>query len=230
MDSERKVPLTRIQKLIGRRMSASKRNKPCAYIESKVDVTELMALRPSLRKSLGCKITTNAFYIRSLALAAAEYPLTVATFHESAGRETVKTAGSINVGFAVNAPQGLVVPVMKSADKKGLAEIARLEMILTEKARDNKLTLEQMEGQTIALSNLGAYDIESFIGIVPPSSSTILSVGNVTNTLVPLGRKPTARKMVSLTVAFDRRIIEVDYAAQFLGFMVEQLQHPVELT
>jgi len=229
MHSQRKVPLTRIQKLIAHRMSASKRNKPCAYIESKADVTELMALRPTLRKSLGVKITTNAFYIRSLAVAAANYPLTVATLDESRPGNVLNIAQSINVGFAVNAPQGLVVPVVNSADKKSLAQIARLEKTLTEKARDNQLTLDQMEGETIALSNLGAYDIESFIGIVPPPTSTILSVGNVINTVVPHGRKPTVRKVVTLTVAFDRRVIGGDYAAQFLRFIVHQLQHPSKL-
>ena len=69
------IPLTRIQKLIGKRMLKSKMSKPCFYIESKADVTELMKLRPKLRKSLGVKITTNAFYIRTLALAAKKYPI-----------------------------------------------------------------------------------------------------------------------------------------------------------
>jgi pyruvate dehydrogenase E2 component (dihydrolipoamide acetyltransferase) len=91
----------------------------------------------------------------------------------------VRVADSVNVGFAVSSSQGLVVPVVKDAQDKTLAEIAREEKLLTNKARSNKMTLEDIEGETIALSNLGAYDIDSFLGIVPPPISTILTAGKV---------------------------------------------------
>jgi pyruvate dehydrogenase E2 component (dihydrolipoamide acetyltransferase) len=219
------ILLTRIQKLIGERMLQSKLSKPCFYIELKADVTELMGLRPRLRKSLGVKITTDAFYVRALALAAKQYPLMLGRLDG----DTIKIPGSINVGFAVNAPQGLVVPVIKDADKKTLAEIAELEQSLTEKARDNKLTLEEMEGETIALSNLGAYGIDSFFGIVPPPTSAVLAVGNVNREIVPIGGKPAERKMVSLALAVDRRIADEVYAAKFLNTICEQLQNPQQL-
>ena len=123
------IPLTRIQKLIGERMLQSKLSKPCFYIELKADVTELMGLRQKLRKSLGVKITTDAFYVRALALAVKKYPLMLGRVDN----DNIKIPDSINVGFAVNAPQGLIVPVIKDADKKTLAEIAELEQTLTEK-------------------------------------------------------------------------------------------------
>ncbi|MFZ0034292.1 MAG: 2-oxo acid dehydrogenase subunit E2 [Sedimentisphaerales bacterium] len=219
------ISLTRIQKLIGKRMLQSKLNKPCFYIGLKADVTELMGLRQKLRKSLGVRITTDAFYVRALALAAKKYPLMLGRIDG----DTIKIPDSINVGFAVNAPQGLVVPVIKQADKKTLAEIAELEQSLIEKARDNKLTLEEMEGETIALSNLGAYGIDSFFGIVPPQTSAILAVGNVIKEAVPIDNKPAERKMVSLALAVDRRVIEEVYAAEFLNTICEQLQNPQQL-
>ena len=219
------IALTRIQKLIGQRMLKSKLSKPCFYIELKADVTELMGMRPRLKKSLGIKITTNAFYIRALALAVKKYPIMVGILDG----DNIRIAEAINVGFAVSAPQGLVVPVIKQADKKTLAEIARLEEILTEKAYSNKLTLDQIEGQTIALSNLGAYGIDSFVGIVPPSVSTILAVGNVISMVCPKDGKVTVRKMVSLTLTTDHRIINGAYASQFLNFIAEQLQNPQQL-
>jgi len=223
--SKKYIPLTRIKKLIGERMLQSKLSKPCFYIESKADVTELMGLRPKLKKQKGVKITTDAFYIRALALAAKKYPVMVGKLDG----DNIRIADCINIGFAVNAPQGLVVPVIKNADKKTLAEIARLEEILTEKARSNKLTLEQMEGETIALSNLGSYGIDSFIGIVPPPVSTILAIGNVINTAIPENGKIVKRKMVALTLAADCRIIDTRYAARFLGRIKEQLQNPQQL-
>ena len=294
-----RIPLTRIQKLIGERMSKSKLNKPCFYIESKADVTELMALRPKLSKSLGVKITSNTFFIRALALAAKKYPVMVGspapksvtarasskmqkTYTQrgnfGAG-ENIKIADSINIGFAVNASQGVIVPVIKNADKKTLAEIAWEDKLLTEKARSNRLTLAEIEGQTIALSNLGVYGIDSFFGIVPPPTSTILAVGNVVKTVILQPRtnctradgcKPAAgspapksdigsktnrirnkhpanpqfwcgggeqlvrgktmvRKITSLSLAVDRRIINEAYAAQFLNFITGQLQNPQQL-
>lgn len=219
------IPLTRIQKLIGRRMLQSKRAKPCFYIESKADVTQLMAIRPKFRKSLGVRITTNAFYIRALGLAARQFPLVIGSFDG----DSVRVADEINVGFAVNAPQGLVVPVIKHAGRKTLSEIAREEKLLTDKARDNKLTLEEIEGETIALSNLGAYGTDSFIGIVPPPTTSILAVGNVIHTVVPRGREMTERKIVSLSLAADGRVLNEIYAAQFLGLIKEQLQAPEQL-
>ena len=224
-DTKHHIPLTRIQKLICRRMLESKRTKPCFYLEAKADVTELMAMRPKLRKASGVRITTNAFYIHALALAAQEYPLTVGLLDG----DCIKIAERLNVGFAVNAPQGLVVPVVKDADEKALPEIAREEALLTDKARDNKLSLEEIEGETIALSNLGAYGTDSFIGIVPPPTSTIISVGNVIHMVVPMNGEMPERKIVSLTVAADRRVVDEIYAARFLGFLKERLQNPQEL-
>ena len=219
------IPLTRIQKLIGRRMLKSKQSKACFYLEAKADVTELMALRPKLRKSFGVRITTNAFYIHILGLAAEKYPLTVGRLED----DGIKIAERINVGFAVNAPQGLVVPVVKDAAEKTLTEIAREEALLTDKARDNKLTLEEIEGETIALSNLGAYDIDSFLGIIPPPASTILSVGNVIHTAVCRDGEIEQRKIVSLSVAADRRVLDERYTAEFLNYIKDRLQNPQQV-
>ncbi len=219
------IPLTRIQKLIGKRMLTSKHSKPCCYMEIKTDVTELMAIRPRLRKTLGVKITTNTFYIHALALAVQEYPL-------MAGRlsgENIVIADHVNIGFAVNAPQGLVVPVIKDADKKTLPEIAREEKLLTDKARDNQLTLEDIEGETVALSNLGVYGIDSFFGIVPPPASTIMAVGNIIRTVIPVDGQASVRKIASLSLAVDTKEIVDVYAAQFLNFIKELLQNPDRL-
>ena len=222
---EMHIPLTRIQKLIVERMSKSKRSKPCFYIETRADVTELMAIRPRLRKSLGVQITTNAFYIRALGLAAQRYPLVTGQFDGN----SIRLADEINVGFAVNAPQGLVVPVVRDAEKKTLPEIAREEKLLTDKARDNQLTLEDIEGETIALSNLGVYGVDSFLGIVPPPASIILAIGNVVAVVGCENGKIAVQKILRLSLAADRRVIHEVYAARFLAFIKEQLQNPTEL-
>ena len=114
------IALTRIQKLIGKRMLNSKLTKPCFYLSIKVDVTELMELRHQLKKSIGIKVTTNAFYVRALAQAVLSYPVILA---KRCG-DYLKIADSVNVGFAVTAPQGLVVPVIKNAHQMSLGQIA----------------------------------------------------------------------------------------------------------
>lgn len=225
--SEKKhVRLTRIQKLIAGRMIQSKLTKPYFYIELKADVTDLMKMRPKLRKALGIKITTNTFYIHAIGVAAKKYPIVVGKID---GNGNIAVAEHINVGFAVNAPQGLVVPVLRNADRKTLAEIAKDEQLLTAKSRSNKLTLEDIEGQTIALSNLGAYNINSFIGIIPPPVSTIISVGKTANTVVPIDGQAAVRKIVSFSLAADYRVIKGTYAAQFLNVIKEYLQNPQRL-
>lgn len=222
---EMNVPLTRIQKLIGQRMLLSKRTKPCFCFESKVDLTELMAIRRKLRKKFGIKITTNAFYIHTLGLAVREFPLMAGRLYG----DNIRIADSINVGFAVNAPQGLVVPVIRNADEKTLPEIALLEQSLTDKARDNQLALEDIENETVALSNLGIYGIDSFIGIVPPPASTILAIGNILPTVVCNDDEIMVRRILTISLAVDHRIANEVYSARFLKYIKEKLQNPEQV-
>jgi len=232
--TETHVPLSRIQRLIGERMLTSKRGKPCCYLETRGDVTELMGMRHALSKRLGVKITSNAFFIRSLALAVCEHPLIVGRLmwqdpaDPSAGA-IIRMADNVNVGFAVNTARGLIVPIVHHAQRKSLAEIAMEEKRLTAGARANTLTLDDLEGETIALSNLGAYDIDSFLGIVPPPASTILTAGKVVATAVPQDGRVVVRKLVSLSLAVDHRIVSGGYAASFLKSLAERLGDPERL-
>lgn len=219
--SEKYIPLSGIQKLIAQRMLTSKKTKPCFYIQLKADITELMDNRHRLKKTLGVKVTTNAFYIRALAHSAIRYPLVLGRLDG----DKVSIARDINIGFAVNAPQGLVVPVIKNTQNMSLVDIAKAEKLLTDKARANKLNYDEVTDETIALSNLGAYGIDSFIGIVPPPASVILSVGNTMHQAVVRNEKICERKMVSLNLAADNRLITPDYAAEFLNHIKGLLEN-----
>jgi len=241
------VPLSRIQRLIGERMLASKHSKACFYLATRADVTELMAIRHNLSKALGVKVTSNSFFVQALALAATQYPLMVGRLVHLEGfpnadfcaggpepqdllpTEVIQIPDHVNVGFAVNSPQGLVVPVIRQAEQQTLADIAQQEKRLTDKARSNRLTLDDMEGMTVALSNLGAYDIDSFLGIVPPPVSTILTAGKVTPTPLPWNGHVIVRKRVSLSLAVDHRVVDSEYAARFLQALTQQLEDPQRL-
>ncbi len=207
-------------------MLTSKQTKPCFYIQLKADVTELMDIRHQLKKTTGVKVTSNAFFIRAVAHSAIRFPLVLGKINS----DNVLIADSVNVGFAVNAPQGLVVPVMKNTQNMSLVDIAKSEKLLTDKARANKLTIDEVTDETIALSNLGAYGIDSFIGIVPPPASVILAVGNTLHQAVVKNGQICERKMVALNLAADSTIINADYAAGFLNHLKELLEHPASLT
>ena len=194
-------------------------------MEVEADVTELMAFRPKLRKTLGVKITTNTFYIHALALGVEKYPLLAGRLNG----DYIEIPDHVNIGFAVNAPQGLVVPVIRDAGRKTLPQIAEEEQDLTDRARDNLLTLKDIEGETVALSNLGIYGTDSFFGIIPPPASVILSVGNIIRKFVPIDGVPTVRRIVSLSLAVDGKEINEICAANFLNFIKEHLQNPQRL-
>jgi pyruvate dehydrogenase E2 component (dihydrolipoamide acetyltransferase) len=219
------IPLGRIQKLIIERMLTSKQTKPCFYIQITADLTDFMDMRHELKRVTGTKITTNALYIRALALSAVRYPLVLGRVDG----DNIRIADSVNVGFAINAPQGLIVPVIKDAHKVSLVEIAKAEKDLTDKARANKLTLDELADETIALSNLGAYGIDFFFGIVPPPASVILAVGNVLHQVVVRNGNICERKMVGLSLAVDNSVINPDYAAQFLSHLKQLLENPHSL-
>lgn len=227
------LPLTRIQRLIGTRMLASKRNKPCYYMETRADVTEMMSIRHNLSRALGVKVTTGTFYIRAMAMTIRRFPLMIGRLVPGVGHNgdgwVIEIPENVNIGFAVNGSQGLVVPVVRYTEGLSLAEIAREEKVLTDRARSNKLTLEDIEGETIALSNLGAYDIDSFQAIVPPQISAILAAGKIIPTAVPQEDGPVVRKLVSLSLTADQRVIPADYAARFLTCLAEQLVDPERL-
>ncbi|MHC5146277.1 MAG: 2-oxo acid dehydrogenase subunit E2, partial [Planctomycetota bacterium] len=137
---------------------------------------------------------------------------------------------NIGVGFAVAAPQGLVVPVLKQMNDKSLIETAIESQGLLEKARSNKLMPDDFDGANMVLTGLGMYGIESFYAISPPSATGILSIGNIEETVVPVDGGFETRKMMFVALAFDQRVVDEFYAAQFLKVIRESLENPAAMT
>jgi pyruvate dehydrogenase E2 component (dihydrolipoamide acetyltransferase) len=220
-----RLAVTRIQKIIASRMLYSKQNIPCFYLKAHADLTDLAAFRRQLGRSGGVKISTNDCIIFAMARAVEKYPLL-------AGRlagDFIEIAPTVNVGFAVAAPQGLVVPVVKDAHKKTLIEITKDTNNLTDKARSNKLALTDLEGACITLSNLGVYEIESFYAVSPPGQCSIVAVGQTVDTCVPKGDGFANRKMMMITLSADYKVVSGTYAAAFLNRIIEYLQNPAAM-
>ncbi len=222
------LPLSRIQKLIGDYMHQSKRDKACAYLRVRVDLTDLVAMRKKYCRQVKVRVTTNDFFIYAIARAIKEYPLMAATIDPSGNNLVI--AENIGVGFAVAAPQGLVVPVLKQMNDKSLIETANDSQRLLEKARANKLLPDDFDGANMVLTGLGMYGIESFYAISPPSATGILSIGNIEEAVMPVDGGFEMRRMMYAALAFDQRVVDEFYAAQFLKMILDLLQNPAAMT
>ncbi len=226
--TENRVPLTRIQKLIGTYMLQSKQTKPTGYVRMRADLTDLAKMRRAYCREVKTRVTTNDFFIHAMARAISDYPLFAATI--DAAMENMVISEKIGVGFAVAAPQGLVVPVVQDMDGKTLAQTAMQSDDLLQRARANKLTPDDFDGANVVLSGLGMYGIETFYAISPPLSTAIVSIGNFEDAVVQREGEFVIRKMMYVALAFDHRVMDERYAARFLSRVVTLLENPTELT
>lgn len=225
---DNRIPLTRIQRLIGRLMLESKQRCPACYLQVEADLTELTALRKPLSKDCGVRITTNDFFFCALARAIPEFPLMAARLDEAG--HAIEISAHVGIGFAVAAPQGLVVPVIQDAAGKDLVQLSRESDVLLKKARSNRLVPDDLCGENVVLSGLGMYGVRSFYAIAPPCASAILSLGNLHEMVHADGEGFVVRKKMWVGLAANRRLMHEVYAARFLRRLVDLLENPVQLT
>jgi pyruvate dehydrogenase E2 component (dihydrolipoamide acetyltransferase) len=222
------LPLTRIQSLIGRLMLQSKRTKANGYLSIHADLTELTAMRRDYCRMAQVRATTNDFFFLAIARAIKKYPLLAATLDR--GRENLIISEKIGVGFAVAAPQGLVVPVLQDVGDKNLVEISAESEILVAKARSNKLMPDDFDGANVVLTGLGMYGIHQFYAIAPPSATGIVSLGLIEEMITPKEGELCVRKRMDVSLAYDGQVIDEFYAGAFLRYMVDQIEDPWTLT
>jgi pyruvate dehydrogenase E2 component (dihydrolipoamide acetyltransferase) len=222
------IPLTRIQSLIGRLMLHSKQTKANGYMTVRIDLTELTEMRREYCRKARVRATTNDFFILAMARATARYPMLAATIDEA--RENLVVSKTVGVGFAVAAPQGLVVPVLQDMGHKTLIQTAAESEMLLSKARSNKLEPDDFDGANVVLTGLGMFGIHQFYAIAPPSATAIISIGLSQDALVVKDDELRVRKMMDVSLAYDGQIIDEFYAAKFLRFVADQLEDPWTLT
>lgn len=214
------IPLTKTQKIIAQRMLKSKREIPCFYLTVKVDVTDLVELRAEMNKAADVKIAYNDFFIKAVAIGLQKYPIMTGRL----AADAIQLPDTINIGLAVSTPNGLIVPVVKDVGKKNVKQIAADTSSLIEKAQNEKLSLTDLEGACISISNLGAFGINSFIPIVIPGQCSIIGIGRIIDTCIPENDNFGIRKSMSMTLAVDHRVTNGAYAAQFLDFTRKLLE------
>ena len=219
-----RIPLTRLQQTVAKRMALSKPGAPHFYLERDVDVSHLLGLRRELVTASpeGQGPSVNDLVVRAVALAAAERPEALARFD---GDALVAPSG-IHVGVAVAIPRGLLVPVVRDADAKRVGQLAAEIRDLAARCRDGTITPRELEGSVIRVSNLGMYGIDRFAAVINPPEAAILAVGRARPTPVAEDGEVVVRDVMTLTLSVDHRALYGAEAAVLLGRIAELLERP----
>lgn len=223
------IPLTTIQRVSATRLTESKQQAPHIYLTSAIDVTELLAFRVRINETLADtgtgKVSVNDLLVKAVATALRANPAVNVSF---AG-DTLRRHHGIHLGVAVATPAGLLVPVIRDADRKTVSAIAAESRDKAERARDRKLRAEEMTGGTFTLSNLGMYGIEHFTAVINPPEAAILAIGAATDELRLDGDAVVSRKVLRVTMSADHRAIDGAVAAQFLAQLKDLIEHPLRI-
>jgi pyruvate dehydrogenase E2 component (dihydrolipoamide acetyltransferase) len=217
-------PLSRIQKISGPRLHASWVNVPHVWQMDEADITDLEDARTKLKGKAakeGIKLTPLAFVMRACVKALQEYPL-INTSLDAEGKNLVYKK-YIHLGFAADTPNGLVVPVVRDADKKDVYELARDLAMLSEKARDGKLSAAEMQGGSFTISSLGGIGGTAFTPIINDPEVAILGVSKSAMKPVYQDGKFVPRLILPFSLAYDHRVIDGAAAVRFTTFLSQRL-------
>ena len=224
-DTTRTRP-TRLQETVARRMAESRSTVPDFELRCEVDMGLAVALRAQLREVADPPPSYNDFIVRATAMALREFPRVNGAYRESA----FESYSRVNVGIAVAAEDGLLVPTIFDADRLSLTEIAAASRELSAKVRDGSVSPAELSGGTFSVSNLGMYGLDSFTAVINPPQAAILAVGSLKpRPVVDDAGSVVARPTVNLTLACDHRILYGADGARFLTRVRDLLQTPVAL-
>ena len=213
------IPLRGMRKVIAERMHQSLQGSAQLTISTEVDVTQLIDRRQEVRQEFN--VTYTDFIVQACAHALRQHP----RMNASLEGNVIHMHGDIHVGLAVALDEGLIVPVVRDADKKSLKDIAAEAKTLAEKARASQLKLEEVSGGTFTVSNLGMYGVDAFTPIINAPQSGILGVGRIVEKPVIYRGEITKRSMMVLSLTFDHRVIDGAPAGAFLQTVADLLAH-----
>ena len=213
------MPLRGMRKVIAERMQQSLQGSAQLTISTEVDVTQLIDRRQEVRQEFN--VTYTDFIVQACAHALRQHPRMNAHLEG----DIIRANTDIHVGLAVALDEGLIVPVVRDADKKSLKDIAAEAKTLAEKARASQLKLEEVSGGTFTVSNLGMYGVDAFTPIINAPQSGILGVGRIVEKPVIHRGEVTRRSMMVLSLTFDHRVIDGAPAGAFLQTVADLLAH-----
>ncbi|MFH1487678.1 MAG: dihydrolipoamide acetyltransferase family protein [Pseudomonadota bacterium] len=219
------IPLTNMRKIIAKRLQESKVTAPHFYVDVTADASAIIKVKEDLESGSGgheVKITYNDVLIKILSRALRDFPLVNAGFLG----DRIRLHGAVNIGVAVAIDEGLIVPVIKHADRKSINRISREVMDLVTKARNKKLLPHEYEGGTFTLTNMGMFGVETFHAIINPPESGILAVGAIIQKPVVQEGLIVARPCMKLSLSVDHRVVDGAMAARFLAAVKELVEYP----
>ncbi len=220
--AEQPRPMSKMRQTIARRLQQSKQTIPHFYVTVAVDMSELSAYR-KLLKEQRFALSFNDFILRASALSLREFPAVNSVVEDQV---KVRRHSRVNLGMAVNVEQGLVVPVVRDADRITLDELHDDARRLANLARDQKLKPGDMQGGTFTVSNMGMASVENFSAIINPGESAILAVSSIQPQAVVLANREIAvRDMMKITVSADHRVVDGMTAARFVNAIKNRLQN-----
>jgi pyruvate dehydrogenase E2 component (dihydrolipoamide acetyltransferase) len=218
----RTLPFTGMREAIAESMMESLHSTAQLTLNATADVTEMVSLRDELRRRWGERITYNDLIVKAVALALRQHPLLNSTL---AGEEIV-LLHDIDIGIAVALEDGLIVPVVRAADKKSVRTIHRDVRDLAEGAREGTLSVDQVTGGSFTLTSLGAFGVSSFTPIINQPQVAILGVGEIAQEPGVVGGHVVPRWRMTLSLTVDHRIVDGAPGAAFLQTVVGFLEHP----
>jgi len=230
-DREVSVPMSSVRKLIAKKMVESKHKAAHVTISDEADVTEIVKIRDKEKKNLeemGIKLTYLAFFAKAVVNALMQHPYLNSTLDEV--NEAIILKKYYNIGIATDTEKGLMVPVVKDAEAMSIESIARSIDELSTKAREGRITPAEMSGGTFTITSIGNLRGQAFTPIINYPEAAILGIGRITDKVVPvkfnLVKSTRIRKMMTLSLSFDHRIIDGAEAARFLTTLIKMLEDP----
>jgi len=220
------VPLTTMRKTIARRLSESIGPVPHFFLTTEIEMERAWEARQHLA-GLGdaTKVSFNDLVVKAVALALRQHPAVNAWFLD----DRIRYHGDVHVGMAVAVEDGLITPVLRHADRKGLREIAAEARALAERARARRLTPEEYTGATFSVSNLGMLDIDQFTAVINPPEAGILAVGRIAERAVVVDGAVVARRTMRVTMSCDHRVVDGATGAKFLQTVKLMLENPLAM-
>jgi len=219
------VPVSQLRKTIAKRLVTSIGPIPTFYLTIDVDVTRLLAARESVNERLehqGVKTSINDFILKAVAVALARHPEVNAQWAET----VIRRHHRVHVGVAVAIEDGLITPVIRDANLKGIIEIATEVKALAARAREKRLTPDEYTGATFSISNLGMFGIEEFTAIINPPEAGILAIGAVAERVVVEHGTMVVRPRMRMTMSCDHRVVDGATGARFLQTVRDHLEEP----
>ena len=220
------LPLSSMRKVIARRLSESKFTAPHFYLTMEINMDKAVEMRPKLNEvAAPVKISFNDLVVKACAVALRKHP----AVNSSWMGDFIRQNNHINVGVAVAVGQALFVPVIRHADMKSLGQISSEVRELAGKAKEGKLQLPEMQGNTFTVSNLGMFDIDEFTAIINPPDACILAVGSIMQKPVVKNGEIVVGNMMKVTLSCDHRVVDGATGAQFLQALKSILEDPIRL-